>query len=73
MFKAQTSIDSFFTGNSNKNKYEINRYFYLSWTNKYKPDFNAFWTNKKPEKINFVWLCDSNLISHINIMINKYE
>jgi hypothetical protein len=54
MFKAQTSIDNFFTSNSNKNKYEINRYFYLSWTNKYKPDFNAYWTNKKPEKINFV-------------------
>ena len=54
MFKAQTSIDNFFTSNFNKNKYELNRYFYLSWTNKYKPDNNAYWTNKKPEKINFI-------------------
>ena len=55
MFKTQKTIDAFFMGkNSSSKKYELKRYFYLIWTNKYKPECQAYWTDKKPEKINFI-------------------
>ena len=54
MFKTQPTIDNFFISNKNTKKYEIKRYFYLIWENKYRPNVNAYWTNIKPEKINFI-------------------
>ena len=55
MFKAQSTLDGFFSNSSNKDKkYEIKRYFYLIWTNKYSPQCNAYWCDKKPDKINFI-------------------
>ena len=48
-------IEDYFTKNtSNDKKYDIKRYFYLSWSNKYKPDIEAIWTKEKPDKINFI-------------------
>ena len=79
--KVQTNLDNFFISKSSNYSSSISsklnsintikKYFYLSWTNKYKPDFNAFWTNKKPEKINFVEQinCDYIKIEYI-IYIN---
>jgi hypothetical protein len=54
MFKAQTSIDSFFKNPNNPNKdYNIKRYFYLKWENPLNPSI-AIWLEKKPEQINFI-------------------
>lgn len=54
MFKAQTSIDSFFKNPNNPNKdYNIKRYFYLKWENPLNPCI-AIWLEKKPEQINFI-------------------
>ena len=49
-------IEDYFGKNTNIDNidYDIKRYFYLSWTNKYKPDFEAIWTKEKPDKINFI-------------------
>ena len=56
MFKSQTTLDSFFTNSSSrkKNDYQIKRYFYLLWENKFKPTVQAYWCIKKPDKINFI-------------------
>lgn len=55
MFKTQATLDSFFSNSSSKDKkYQIKRYFYLIWENKFKPNVQAYWTDKKPEKINFM-------------------
>jgi hypothetical protein len=32
----------------------IKKYFYLSWTNEFRPDEQAVWLDKKPDKINFI-------------------
>jgi hypothetical protein len=52
----QRKIDHFFTGSpeSNKNKkIQLKKYFYIAWTDKYKPDKQAYWTDVLPEKVNF--------------------
>jgi hypothetical protein len=55
MFKVQSSLDNFFSNSSSKDKkYHIKRYFYLLWEDKFKPKCQAYWTDKKPEKINFM-------------------
>lgn len=56
MFKTQTTLDSFFTNSSGgkKNEYQIKRYFYLIWENKFKPTLQAYWCDKKPDKVNFI-------------------
>ena len=57
MIKSQTKIDNFFINknpNPNIKKHEIKKYFYLVWTNKLKLTCNAYWCDKKPEKINFI-------------------
>jgi len=55
MFKTQTTIDSFFKNSSDKNNdYQIKRYFYLIWENKFKPTIQAYWCDKKPDKVNFI-------------------
>lgn len=57
MIKSQTKIDNFFLNknpNPTKKTYEIKKYFYLLWTNKSTPQCNSYWTDKKPEKINFI-------------------
>ena len=63
MKKNQKTLDGFFI---NKNPVKINdidksdqsdqseKYYYLQWNNKFKPNGNAYWTNKKPDKINFI-------------------
>lgn len=60
MNKPQKTIDCFFNNKSESKKYDVKRYFYLIWTNKYKPDCQAYWTNTKPEKVNFIEIvyCD---------------
>ena len=56
MFKTQTTLDSFFTNSSGNKKddYQIKRYFYLIWENKFKPTLQAYWCDKKPSKVNFI-------------------
>lgn len=58
MFRTQPTIDSFFGNNNSKinpgSKIELKRYFYLNWSDKYSPCENAYWTNTKPEKINYI-------------------
>jgi len=57
-FRIQPTIDSFFGNNNSKinpgTKIELKRYFYLDWSEKYSPCKNAYWTDKKPEKINYI-------------------
>jgi hypothetical protein len=74
MIKSQTKIDNFFINKNPKSdsiikKSEIKKYFYLLWTNKSKPNCNgsssgtycnAYWTDKKPEKINFIHQVNCN-------------
>ena len=54
MFKTQKTIDSFFKNKNNDTIYDIKRYFYLKWENKFTPHIEAYWTNTRPEKINFI-------------------
>jgi hypothetical protein len=54
MFKTQKTIDSFFKNTNNNTNYDIKRYFYLIWENKFAPNIEAYWTNIRPEKINFI-------------------
>jgi len=53
MSKFQSRLDDFFL-KSNKNDYEIKKYFYLIWENKFRPSLQAYWTDKLPAKINFL-------------------
>ena len=73
MFKTQPTLDRFFGNkkiNSNSadsetdpsEQYEIKRFFYLIWENKYKPNLQAYWCDKKPEKINFMEQVECNYI-----------
>lgn len=51
----QTTIDIFFKTNpNNSDGINIRKYFYLKWTNKYKPEYEAIWLNERPKKINFI-------------------
>lgn len=55
MIKSQKRIDDFFkNSNSSNDKYNIKRYFYLIIEDKFKPKCHAYWTDKKPDKINFI-------------------
>ena len=54
MFKTQKTLDSFFKNNNNNTNYDLKRYFYLIWENKFAPNVEAYWTNTRPEKINFI-------------------
>jgi hypothetical protein len=55
MIKSQKRIDDFFkNSNSSNNKYNIKRYFYLIIEDKFKPKCHAYWTDRKPDKINFI-------------------
>jgi hypothetical protein len=63
MFKTQTTLDGFFKNSaSKKNDYQIKRYFYLIWENKFKPNLQAYWCIKKPEKVNFIEQIQCNYI-----------
>jgi hypothetical protein len=59
----QKRIDNFFKYTNEKKdeaekkevgKKEVSKYFYLSFTNKFKPDIQAIWLNERPKKINFM-------------------
>lgn len=50
----QKSIYNYFTPSNNDNEYQYKRYFYLEWTNFYRPVKQAYWTLERPEKINFI-------------------
>jgi len=54
----QKSIEDFFINQSKKNdsttKTNLKKYFYLSWSEKNRPNSDAYWTDDKPEKINFI-------------------
>jgi hypothetical protein len=54
MFKTQKTLDSFFKNKDNNTNYELKRYFYLIWENKFSPNVEAYWTNTRPVKINFI-------------------
>ena len=56
LFSMQKNIDDYFINKSKKDLPSINlkKYFYLSWTTKNKPDNDAYWTETKPDKINFI-------------------
>jgi hypothetical protein len=69
--KTQTNLDNFFKNkscNSENNSSNLNnistikKYFYLSWNNEFRPDFQAIWVDKKPIKINFIEEIKSNYI-----------
>ena len=49
----QTTIDNFFkfTGTNETN---IRKYFYIKWTNKFSPEYEATWLYERPKKINFI-------------------
>ena len=53
----QKRIDNFFKYTNEKQdekKNDMPKYFYLSFTNKFRPDFQAVWLNDRPAKINFM-------------------
>jgi hypothetical protein len=56
----QKTLDSFFgqnkTSNNNNtsNKIKLKRYFYIDWSTDYLPTRNAYWTDIKPEEVNFI-------------------
>ena len=52
MSKFQKTIDDFYK-NTNDN-FKIKKYFYLKWDNQYLPSLNAYWTDERPKKINFI-------------------
>jgi hypothetical protein len=55
MIKSQKRIDDFFkNSNSSNNNYQIKRYFYLIIEDKFKPKCHAYWTDRKPDKVNFI-------------------
>ena len=60
----QKNIDDYFINKSKKDLPSINlkKYFYLSWTTKNKPDNDAYWTETKPDKINFIEKIDCSYI-----------
>ena len=60
----QKNIDDFFkrTKDSTKREYDIKKYFYLLWENKFYPNCNSYWTDKKPDKINFIQKVSCNYI-----------
>ena len=61
--KAQPTIESFFKNSSHeKEEYNIHRYFYLIWENKFKPNKDAYWCNEKPKKVNFITKINCNYI-----------
>jgi hypothetical protein len=73
--RTQTNLDSFFTNkssnqsdsslNNSSNVNNINslkKYFYLSWNNEFRPDEQAYWLDKKPDKVNFIEEIQSNYI-----------
>lgn len=63
--KTQKTLDSYFKGNKStdlKDSYEIKKYFYLIWDNKFTPNMEAYWTSERPEKINFIEQVFSNYV-----------
>jgi len=69
--RTQTNLDSFFinkssnqstSGQSLNNINSIKKYFYLSWNNEFRPEYQAVWLDKKPDKINFIEEIQSNYI-----------
>ena len=70
--RTQTNLDSFFTNkpstSSSPSNYQLNnintlkKYFYLSWDNEFRPNEQALWLDKKPEKINYIEEIQSNYI-----------
>ncbi len=49
------SIHSFFpTLKKDGSKLEIKRFFYLKWSKKYSPDFQAVWLSERPKDVNFI-------------------
>ena len=72
--RTQTNLDSFFTNkslssdSSSSSMSKINnintlkKYFYLLWDNEFRPNYQAIWLDKKPEKINYIEEIQSNYI-----------
>lgn len=62
MSLTQKTLESFFGQNkknvdnpvNNANKIKLKRYFYIDWSTGYLPEKNAYWTDIKPDKINFI-------------------
>lgn len=50
----QSTIDCFFKILNDGKEINIRKYFYIKWTNKFRPDFDAAWFNERPKKINFI-------------------
>ena len=56
----QSTIDCFFKTINNigigidGNEIKMRKYFYIKWTNQFRPDFDGCWLIDRPEKINFI-------------------
>lgn len=61
MLKTQKTMDCYFKSNNAKN-IEIKRYFYLIWENGFKPNLQAYWTDTRPEKVNYIEQINCNYI-----------
>jgi hypothetical protein len=61
-FNTQKTIDSFFTSKNSTSIRDIKRYFYVRWDNKFRPTEQAYWTDKRPENINFIEQIHCNYI-----------
>ena len=58
----QSTIDTFFKIVNNGNEINIRKYFYLKWTNKFIPEYEATWLNERPKQINFIHHVNCNYI-----------
>ena len=50
----QKTIDCFFKIMNDGKEIQIKKYFYLKWTNKFNPEFEAIWLLDRPKQINFI-------------------
>jgi hypothetical protein len=47
-------MDSYFKSTNSTSITDVKRYFYVAWDNKFIPTKEAYWTNTRPENINFI-------------------
>ncbi len=53
--KSQKSLHSFFASfKSDGTEIKLKRFFYLRWTDKFSPDFEATWYDERPQDVNFI-------------------
>lgn len=58
----QSTIDTFFKTVNEGKEINIKKYFYVKWTNKFIPEYEATWLSERPKQINFIYHVNCNYI-----------